>query len=335
MHLFGGLGKNTHFSTYAIGFDSTPPVITGTIKGAVNANGWYNKDVTVHFEATDSVSGIDTVTSDMTLRNEGADQSVKGTATDKAGNSSSTNVSGVNIDKTAPALTIDTPQNFSVLQYGTALKFSASDSLSGIDSIVGHLTSWNGVSNIKSGYIPKPGVYNITIEAKDLAGNLTAETKQFVVYDPTGEFVTGGGWINSPEGAYVKDKELYGKATFSFESKYKKGANVPTGNIEFQLKAGNFNFKSTNYDWLVISGAKIQYKGSGTINGQGDYRFILTAIDGQIKAKDEPDRFRIKIWDKSTNEIVYDNQIGSDESADLSKESTVLSGGSIVIHKDK
>ncbi|MGH8245431.1 MAG: hypothetical protein ACREUU_03260 [Gammaproteobacteria bacterium] len=44
-----------------------------------------------------------------------------------------------------------------------------------------------------------------------------------------------------------------GKANFGFVSKYLPGANLPSGNTEFQFKAGGLNFKSTAYDWLVIA----------------------------------------------------------------------------------
>jgi hypothetical protein len=33
---------------------------------------------------------------------------------------------------------------------------------------------------------------------------------------------------------------------------------------------------------LVIAGARAQYKGLGTVNGSGNYGFLLTAIDGQV-----------------------------------------------------
>ena len=81
-------------------------------------------------------------------------------------------------------------------------------------------------------------------------------------------------------GAYTSDPTLTGKATFGFVSKYQKGANVPTGNTEFQFKVADLNFKTTSYDWLVIAGSKAQYKGTGTINGTCEYKFMLTAIDG-------------------------------------------------------
>ncbi|MCL1600774.1 MAG: hypothetical protein M3112_04465 [Actinomycetia bacterium] len=56
------------------------------------------------------------------------------------------------------------------------------------------------------------------------------EYRYAIVYDPDGVFVTGGGWIDSPEHAYRGDPMMTGKATFGFVSKYKKGAAVPTGN---------------------------------------------------------------------------------------------------------
>src|SRR6185369_8866245 len=125
-------------------------------------------------------------------------------------------------------------------------------------------------------------------------------------------------------GAYAANTALTGKATFGFVSKYKKGQSIPDGDTEFQFQAAGFNFKSTSYEWLVIAGSKAQYKGSGTINGSGDYFFMLTATDGDLKAKGSPDYFRMKIWNKTTLEVIYDNQIGASDTLDPT---TVLGGG--------
>jgi hypothetical protein len=111
-----------------------------------------------------------------------------------------------------------------------------------------------------------------------------------------------------------------------------RGSTIPTGNIEFQFKAGNLNFKSTEYQWLVVSGARAQFKGWGTINGAGAYGFMLTAIDGQVSGGGDLDRFRIKIWDAASEVIVYDNQAGTDDTGDLLTDGTLVQGGSIVIH---
>jgi hypothetical protein len=151
-----------------------------------------------------------------------------------------------------------------------------------------------------------------------------------VIYDPDGGFVTGGGWIHSPAGAYLADPTLTGKANFGFVSKYKRGASVPTGETEFQFKAGNLNFHGDTYDWLVVAGHRAQYRGTGRINGAGSYGFMISAVDGDRLGNGRPDRFRIKIWDKSNADaLVYDNQIGASDTASAS---TALGGGSIVIH---
>src|SRR5262249_34349364 len=136
-----------------------------------------------------------------------------------------------------------------------------------------------------------------------------------VVYDPSAGFVTGGGWITSPAGAYLANPALSGKATFGFESKYQRGATVPTGNTQFKFDLANLEFRSTSYDWLAIGGAKAQYKGSGQINNAGNDGFLLTAIDGSLPGGGGQDKFRIKIWDKDTGNVIYDNQLSAADSA--------------------
>jgi hypothetical protein len=175
-----------------------------------------------------------------------------------------------------------------------------------------------------------PGVYDVTLIVNDGTVDSELATTMVVVYDPNGGFVTGGGWINSPAGAYVGDPVLSGKANFGFVSKYQKGATVPSGNTEFQFHAGNLNFHSSTYEWLVVAGARAQFKGSGTINNAGNYGFLLTAIDGQVSGGGGADKFRIKIWNKSNGDAtVYDNQLGATDGSDPT---TTLGGGSIVIH---
>jgi PKD repeat protein len=175
------------------------------------------------------------------------------------------------------------------------------------------------------------GVYTIclTVDDDDSGSDSQCASSYVVVYDPSAGFVTGGGWIQSPAGAFPADPDLTGKANFGFVSKYKKGQSVPDGNTQFQFQAGGLNFHSTAYDWLVIAGAKAIYKGSGTVNGEAGYGFLVSAIDGQKPGGGGADKFRIKIWDISDGTVVYDNQPGDGDDASAQ---TTLGGGSIVIH---
>ena len=84
----------------------------------------------------------------------------------------------------------------------------------------------------------------------------------------------------------------------------------------------DLNFHSTSYDWLVVTGSDYaMFKGVGTLNGQGTYKFMIWAGDG-IGAGGA-DTFRIKIWTEEggIETVIYDN--GMDQ---------VVSSGSIVVH---
>jgi hypothetical protein len=183
-----------------------------------------------------------------------------------------------------------------------------------------------------------PDVYTVkvTVTDKDGGSDMATATEFIVIYDPSAGFITGVGWIDSPADACTLTtacESASGMANFGFVSKYKKGADVPTGQTQFRFKAGNLNFHSTEYEWLVVAGARAQFKGSGTIRGvAGDFMFLLTAIDGQIPGGGGEDKFRIKIIDKDTDTVVYDNQRGDLDDADAT---TVLRRGSIVIHSGK
>jgi hypothetical protein len=159
----------------------------------------------------------------------------------------------------------------------------------------------------------------------------TSRYQYVVVYDPNGSFVTGGGTIDSPPGAYSYDPALTGVATFGFVAKYQKGANTPSGHTEFQFHAAGLDFKSITYQWLVVAGARAQFKGTGTIKDMaGTYGFFLTAIDGAVNGGGGSDKFRIKIWNEADgDDVVYDNQMSAADDADPT---TMLRNGSIVIH---
>jgi len=175
------------------------------------------------------------------------------------------------------------------------------------------------------------GIYRVCLLMRDDDGgesNGCAET-YVVVYDPSAGFVTGGGWINSPAGAYPTAPSVTGRANFGFVSRYKKGQSAPEGETEFRLDAGGLNFHSDAYHWLIVTGPKAVYKGTGSVNGGPGYGFLVSVVDGQRPDGGGADKFRIKIWRSTDGTVVYDNQMGASDDATAT---TMLGGGSIVIH---
>ena len=77
------------------------------------------------------------------------------------------------------------------------------------------------------------------------------------------------------------------------------------------------------------------FKGTGTINEEGSYKFMISAVDGSLKNNSAQDTFRIRIWEEDGTggeTTTYDNNMGADMDAEPT---TTLGGGSIIIQKGK
>jgi probable HAF family extracellular repeat protein len=202
---------------------------------------------------------------------------------------------------------------------------------------MGIVTESGGSGSAKGSHaFAAAGVYSVALAVTDSSGLTSNVNSSVVVYDPTAGFVTGNGSIQSPAGAFKADATVAGPATFSFVSKYQKGAKAPVGTTSFQFQSAALDFYSDSYDWMVVTGqARAQFKGSGTLDGAAGYKFLLTAIDGQVTGGGGTDRFRIKIWhyDASAQQDIvdYDNQLDA-SSEGTPSEGTAIRSGNIVIH---
>ena len=96
---------NTATATAVINIDKSVPTLTATALPAPNANGWNDTNVTVTFTCADQLSGIATCPAPVTAP-EGAQQSVSGSAVDKAGNTASASIT-LNVDKTPVSIRAD------------------------------------------------------------------------------------------------------------------------------------------------------------------------------------------------------------------------------------
>ena len=176
-----------------------------------------------------------------------------------------------------------------------------------------------------------PGVYSVCVRAEDGAGNWSAVSCAFlVVYDPTGGYATGGGWLvpgssTSDPGDLLPGLDGTSKANFGFVVKYQSGsATVPGGNLEFHYNVGRFHLSSTEMEWLVVTNANwAKFQGTATISGaSGVYPFRVDARDTDKLG--QPDRFVIKIWAPGAD---------PDATSPIYKASGDVLGGQVVIHR--
>ena len=179
----------------------------------------------------------------------------------------------------------------------------------------------------------EPGIYTVNLSLTDEQGETDTSSFQYViVFDENAGFVTGGGWIESPAGAYMADASLTGSANFGFVASYKKGASTPTGNTEFQFHMGNMNFHTDRLLWMVIGESNAIFAGEGTLNGIRGYGIRVSVVDGRLSADTDVDLLRVVIWDTDSGDVLYDSQPGADI---LDGGGLPISRGSIVVHSKK
>jgi hypothetical protein len=181
-----------------------------------------------------------------------------------------------------------------------------------------------------------PGVYRVKMKVTDDTGGTTLVDTAgdleaiVVIYDPSGGYTVGGGFVQTPPGSFQADLTKTGKLSFGFNSRYTNATN-PKGEAQVRFAVGDLEFNALNYDYLAIAGAKAQFRGFGKVNGNSGYNFLLTVIDGQLAGGGGVDKFRIKIWEKTTGAIVFDNEMSASDAAD--PVTPVGNGSSIVIQK--
>jgi hypothetical protein len=168
-----------------INIDKTPPAARAAALPQPNTVGWNRTDVTVTFTGTDALSGVLDCSAPATLSSDGIDLSATGTCTDRADNVSvPATAQGINIDKTAPVLSVTSPADgarffiSSVTATGTV-----TDALSGVVGV-----SCNGAAATVNGgtfncaLTLNPGANSVVAVATDAAGNTTTIPSRSVNY---------------------------------------------------------------------------------------------------------------------------------------------------------
>jgi hypothetical protein len=156
--------------------DATPPTITVS-RPAPNAAGWYDTPLTASFTCGDAMSGVASCPGAVAFDQEGTNQSRTATVADKAGNTATATVSGVNVDLTSPTLTgtpTSQPNANGWYRSSVAVHWTCGDALSGVASCPANSTITSEGAGLKaSSFI------------RDVAGNLTSATSAPVNIDRT------------------------------------------------------------------------------------------------------------------------------------------------------
>ncbi len=149
-----------------------------------------------------------------------------------------------------------------------------------------------------------PGVYTVTVEVSDLAGASDSEVFEFVVvFDPdTRGRVSGSGLLLVRGRRSARWLELGRASLLRLRRPVPQKRRCSIGGTYLRL-VGDFYFRSTSYDYLIVNDAIAIAEGTGKISGR-EYRFRVQGIDnGRL------DFFQITIWDPATDQVVYDNGV--------------------------
>jgi PKD domain-containing protein len=256
----------------------------------------------------------------------------------------------VTVNNVGPSITLTSPPPWQPLQAPAAVSLTAPITDPGANDTHTCTINWDdgttetfaqeGNCNRTHTYTA-PGVYTIKVTVTDDDQHSATASGIVVVFDPGAGFVTGGGHIDSPAGAYTPDPSVAGKVHFVMQADYPSGSTTPTGNVKVRIQDINLEMDATSLDWLVISpNGEAAVKGSGTMGGQ-DVRFIMYGYQGcggnpAPGCQPGSDSFRVVIWPSAqganpTAPFIYDNVPGADlELADATPQP--LSGGNIQIH---
>jgi hypothetical protein len=236
--------------------DATAPAILGSRTPDPNSHGWNNTDVTVTFLCSDVMSGVGSCgpTPDV-VTTEGAEQSRTGTAIDRAGNTASLTIGGINIDKAPPIVTVQyshPPDANGRIDSGgepVAVTWTGADALSGVQSCSPAVV------------LTSAGVYELAGSCTDRAGNAATVT---VTVQIVASVVTVS--IDIKPGSFPNSINLG------------SGGSVPVA----IFSSPQFDARTVDPLTVTLSGASVRLRGKGSpmaaledVNGDGRMDLVV------------------------------------------------------------
>lgn len=242
---------SSHKKTISLQRDATPPQVTGSaLERPPDANGWYNRPVTVTFSGTDATSGLASCDRPMYGGPDSTSLQLSGTCRDVAGNTSPATAVALKYDGTAPSVSAAAdraPDGKGWYRRPLTVKFAGADAVSGVASCTAP-ARYAG---------PDRKDVAIAGSCRDGAGNVSAEQRFVLSYDATAPKLSG-----------VQAKVARGVARVGWQ----KPADAVM--VKIERTPGVNGAKKTN----VYTGTGERFL-DRTVREGVRYRYELTALD--------------------------------------------------------
>ena len=172
----------------------------------------------------------------------------------------------------------------------------------------GTVSAKNGKGSVSGQHVyRKPGIYTVKLSIVDSSGKRTTVQRTVTVCGAGASLASQGSFL-SPQGALAADPKGSGLASFALVLDASPTGRQGQAHAAILFNAPGANLRSDTQVTVQRDGARIEVRGTGTLNGKARVQFALTTVDGAGTGKD---RIRMRIWyaaPGSKGEVVaYDN----------------------------
>ena len=190
---------NAGQASLLVAYDQTAPVVSGaTPSRPADLGGWYNRSLSIGFQGSDPISGVESCSQVTYAGPDSAVAAVSGSCADRAGNRSASSQFGLKFDATAPQVTASPARAADANGWYNrplGVSFTGSDATAGVESCDAP-TAFAG---------PDTASISVGGACRDRAGNIGSGSFLFR-YDGTGPTATAtpsrapnaNGWHNAP-----------------------------------------------------------------------------------------------------------------------------------------
>jgi hypothetical protein len=281
-------GNSDTATVGGLNIDKTVPALVGAPTTSPNGAGWYSGNVVVHWSAVDALSGIDgAAPADSTITGEGSNLSASASVADKAGNSASSIVNGIMIDRTAPTTSASKSPSGDWANASVLVSLSSYDNLSGV-AATRYAVDGGASQAGTSVTVSAEGAHTVTYWSVDNAGNVEASNSISVGVDVSAPTINGApttspngaGWYHGPVTVHFTCADQAGlsgiQSCTSGQTLATEGAN--------QSVVGQAVDKAGNLASKTVSGINIDLNGptvsaTGIANG-GVYTLGAVPVAG-------------------------------------------------------